>query len=122
MENGENFEDPLIILSKFISFEYNPNMWFFVPLICVYVSIPFVTIFVLNARRETLKLYLIISLVLSVLAPLEADFSVRTSLQDIFLFGTRFLVYAIAGYYLEIMKSVLEQGVKYMSVLFCVLA
>lgn len=98
-KNGENFEDPLVILSKFISFEYNPNMWFFVPLICVYVSIPFVTIFVLNARRETLKLYLSISLALSVLAPIEADFSVRTSLQDIFLFGTRFLVYAIAGYY-----------------------
>lgn len=74
-------------------------MWFFVPLICIYVTIPFVSIFVLNARREILRLYLVISLAISVLAPLEADFSVRSNLQDIFLFGSRFLVYSIAGYY-----------------------
>lgn len=98
-KQGLAFDAPLAIIDKFFSFEYNPNMWFFVPLICIYVTIPFVSIFVLNAKRETIKLYLVISLAFAVLAPLESDFSVRTSFQDMFVFGSRFLVYAIAGYY-----------------------
>lgn len=99
LRNGVALDSPMVILDKFFSFEYNPNMWFFVPLICIYVTMPFATIFVLNAKRRTLKLYLLISLAISLFAPFDSDFTVRTHIQDMFIFGTRFLVYAIAGFY-----------------------
>lgn len=99
-KNGDAFDAPVEILNKFFSFEYNPNMWFFVPLICVYITMPFVAVFALNAKRETLRMYLLISLAFSVLAPLDSTYSVRTSFLDIYIYGTRFLVYVIAGYYL----------------------
>ena len=91
---------PLVVIEKFLSFKYNGYMWFFVPLICIYLSMPFLAVFVLNARRETLRLFLIISLVLGCLAPINSDFSVRSSIMDIYIFGTRFIPFTVAGYYL----------------------
>lgn len=96
---SSKLDAPIEMLDKFCSFEYNANMWFFVPLICIYISLPFLAVFILNARREVLKSYLIISMIFSFMPPLEADFTVRANFQDIFIFGSRFMVYPIAGYY-----------------------
>lgn len=74
-------------------------MWFFVPLLCIYLSMPFLAIFVLNANRETLRRFLIISLALCCLAPFRSDFSVRSNIMDIYIFGTRFIPFTVAGYY-----------------------
>lgn len=98
-KNGCVSDEPLVLLEKFCSFEYNGHMWFFVPLICIYISIPFLAVFALNSKRHILKLYIIISLLICAFSPLNSDFTVRSSIQDIFIFGTRFTVYAIAGYY-----------------------
>ena len=84
-------DSPIVVIEKFLSFEYNGFMWFFVPLICIYLSMPFLAVFVLNAKRETLRQFLIISLALGCLAPLHSDFFFRMKIQDIYIFGTRFL-------------------------------
>lgn len=98
-KNGLAFESADVMIARFCSFDYNGHMWFFVPLVCLYLSIPFLAVFTLNSKRIILKLYIIISLILCVISPLNSDFSVRSSIQDIFIFGSRFVVYAIAGYY-----------------------
>lgn len=98
-KNGCALESPLVLFDKFCSFEYNGHMWFFVPLICLYISIPFLAVFTLNSKRSILKLYIIVSLLICAFSPLDSDFTTRSSIQDIFIFGTRFVVYAIAGYY-----------------------
>ncbi len=97
---GMAFDSPSVVFEKFFSFQYNGFMWFFVPLICLYLTIPFLAIFVLNARRETLRLYLLISLLLYGLASLHAVPRTRPLVTDIYLFGTQYLPFAVAGYYL----------------------
>lgn len=92
-------EPPIRILDNFVSFRYNSYMWFFVPLICAYLSLPFLAAFVLNSGRRTLELFIILSLVLCWIAPIDADFSARMSFLDVYPFGTRFLVFFVAGYY-----------------------
>lgn len=99
---GFVFDSVPTVLEKFFSFQYNSFMWFFVPLICLYLTIPFLSIFVLNARRETLRFYLLLSLVLYGLASLHSVHSVprvRPLVTDVYLFGTQYLPFAVAGYY-----------------------
>lgn len=99
-KNGCSFDSSTAMFDKFCSFEYNGHMWFFVPLICLYLSIPFLAVFALNAKRSLLKFYILLSLFICAFSPLSPDFTVRSSIQDIFIFGSRFVVYAVAGYYL----------------------
>ncbi len=99
-KNYGTVDSPIVVIEKFLSFEYNGFMWFFVPLICIYLSMPFLAVFVLNAKRETLRLFLIISMVLGCLAPLHSDFTVRMKILDVYIFGTRFIPFTVAGYYL----------------------
>lgn len=97
--SGSRFDTPVVMLGKFFSFEYNGHMWFFVPLICLYISIPFLSVFALHAKRKIVRLYIVLSLIICAFSPLDSDFTVRSSIQDIFIFGSRFVVYAVAGYY-----------------------
>jgi len=75
-------------------------MWFFVPLITLYLSMPFIATFVLNSSRKLLKQFLVMSLILGCIPPLfQKDFTVGQSIWDVYLFGSRFLPLMVAGYY-----------------------
>lgn len=92
---------PIIeLIRKFIFFDYNGFMWFFVPLILIYLSMPFFAIFILNSNRYILKLYLIIGLMMGCLPPISSSFTGDTSIHDIYLMGSRFLYFIVAGYYI----------------------
>ena len=97
---GEAMETWPNIVEKFILFDFNGFMWFFVPLLLIYLSMPFFSVFVLNANRSLLRLFLIIGLVLGCIPPMEVSFTVKEGLSDIYLMGSRFLFFIVAGYYL----------------------
>lgn len=114
-------DSPMCIVEKFLSFEYNGFMWFFVPLIVIYLSMPFLALFVLNAQKNILKSYIIISVVLNCIAPLQGAFSSRMTFPDIYLFGTRFLPYIVAGYYIGSFEiGIRAKKMLYVSALLCV--
>ena len=95
--DGEKLESIPILIEKFVLFEYNGFMWFFVPLIMIYLSMPFFAVFVLNADRRLLRLFLILGLILGGIPPLDA--TTRGGLSDIYLMGSRYLYFIVAGYY-----------------------
>lgn len=94
---GERIDAPLVIIDKYLSFQYNGFMWFFIPLICLYLSMPFLSIFVLNARRSILKLFIVAYLIMNAVGCLSL--SKGAHFYDIYIFGTRFLLFSVAGYY-----------------------
>jgi len=98
ISNGTMSYSILNLINGFLSFKYNGHMWFFIPLICLYLSMPFLTVFVLNARRDMLKTFILISLVLNSIGCFEI--SHESNFYNIYLFGSRFLIFAVAGYYL----------------------
>lgn len=89
----------LLILDDFVSFKYNSFLWFFIPLTCIYTSLPFLSLFVLNADRKSLRLFIILSVALNILGCFSTIGS-ESHLYDIFIFGTRYIVFTVAGYYL----------------------
>lgn len=97
---GETFEPISEVVRKFALFDYNGFMWFFVPLLLIYLSMPFFAIFVLNADRRLLRLFLVIGLAMSFIPPLDADFRTRENLENFYLMGSRFLYFIVAGYYI----------------------
>ena len=97
--NGEKLESLPVLIEKFILFEYNGFMWFFVPLIMIYLSMPFFAVFILNSNRNLLRLFLIIGLFLGCIPPLDTDFTTREGLDNIYLMGSRFFYFIVAGYY-----------------------
>lgn len=121
IKHASIMDSPMCIVEKFLSFEYNGFMWFFVPLIVIYLSMPFLALFVLNAPRNILKAYIIISVVLNCIAPLQGDFSSRMVFSDIYLFGTRFVPYVVAGYYIGTFDiNVKAKKILYVSALVCI--
>lgn len=96
---GEAIEVWSNLVEKFILFDFNGFMWFFVPLLLIYLSMPFFSVFVLNANRSLLRLFLIIGLALGSIPPMEVSFTVKEGLSDIYLMGSRFLFFIVAGYY-----------------------
>lgn len=94
---GERIEPVGTLLQKFCLFEYNGFMWFFVPLILIYISLPFFAVFVLNSNRRLLRLFLIIGCVMGFFSSLFADY---TGKYDFHLMGSRYLYFIVAGYYL----------------------
>ena len=94
---GESIDAPLVIIDKYMSFQYNGFMWFFIPLICLYLSMPFLSIFVLNAKRSILKLFIVVYVIMNVVGCLSL--SKGAHFYDIYIFGTRFLLFVVAGYY-----------------------
>lgn len=98
-QDGEKLESIPVLIEKFVLFEYNGFMWFFVPLIMIYLSFPFFSEFILNSSRNLLRLFLIIGLFLGCIPPLDTDFTTREGLTNIYLMGSRFLYFIVAGYY-----------------------
>lgn len=96
---GEIMDDFVTMAYRFIFFRYNGFMWFFVPLILIYMSLPFVAQFILNSSRRLLRSFLIIGLFLSFIPPIQADLT-SSSVGDVYLMGSRFLYFIVAGYYL----------------------
>ena len=94
---GDRIDTPLVIIDKYLSFQYNGFMWFFIPLICLYLSMPFLSFFVLNARGNILKLFIVAYLIMNTVGCLSQ--SKGAHFYDIYIFGTRFLLFAVAGYY-----------------------
>lgn len=82
------------LIKKFILLEYNSYMWFFLPLIVIYISLPFFAIFILNAEKFIIRLFLIIGLILGLFS-----FSDSSS-ANAYLMGTRYLYFTGLGYYL----------------------
>lgn len=79
--------------------DYNGFMWFFVPLIKIYLSLPFFAVFILNSNRSLLSLFLVIGLFLGCIPPLESSFTVKEEVSSFYLMDTRFLYFIVAGYY-----------------------
>lgn len=89
-----------MLVKKFFLFDFHSFMWFFVPLIMIYLSLPFFAVFVLNSSRVLLRLYLVIGLMLSSIPPLDPNFSITEGFTDIYLMGSRYLYFVVAGYYI----------------------
>ncbi len=49
---GEEIETIQELIEKFVLFDYNGFMWFFVPLIIIYLSFPFLAVFIFNSNRR----------------------------------------------------------------------
>lgn len=84
----------LELIKKFVLLEYNSYMWFFLPLVIIYISLPFLAIFVLNAEKSIIHLFLIIGLILGLFS-----FS-DSSNANAYLMGTHYLYFTVLGYYL----------------------
>lgn len=100
ISHGEQIDGILTMIKKFVLFEYNGFMWFFVPLLLIYLALPFLSYFVLYADRKVLRSFLIIGLAMSFIPPLETSFTTRESLPNIYLLGSRFMYYVFLGYYI----------------------
>ena len=94
---GERIEPVGTLLKKFCLFDYNGFMWFFVPLILIYISLPFFAVFVLNSNRRLLRLFLLIGCVMGFFSSLFTDYIGK---YDFHLMGSRYLYFIVAGYYL----------------------
>ena len=98
--NGEVMQSATELLRRFVLFDFNGFMWFFVPLLLIYLSMPFFSVFVLSSDRQLLRLFLIFGLALSWMPPISGEFSTRSGLSDFYLMGSRFLYFIVAGYYI----------------------
>lgn len=97
---GEPQDGIIEIAFKFFFFKYNGFMWFFVPLILIYLSMPFFAQFVINSKRQLLKLYLIMAMALSFIPPLNTNGASQLSvLNSIQLMASPYLFFIVAGYY-----------------------
>lgn len=96
---GDEMEPIGILIQKFCLFEYNGFMWFFVPLLLIYISMPFFAVFVINSNRNLLRLFLIIGGIMGLFPSIQTDFTVKNDFTDIYLMGSRFLYFIVAGYY-----------------------
>lgn len=97
---GETIEPIPELIKRFILFDFNGFMWFFIPLIMIYLALPFFSVFTINSNRNLLRLFLLIGLIMSCIPPLEGSFTVKEGLKDIYLMGSRFLYFIVAGYYI----------------------
>lgn len=99
-KNGIDILPVSELLIKFCLFKYNSFMWFFVPLILIYLSLPFFAVFVLNANRNLLRLFLIMGLIMGFIPSLSKTYTDCSSLNDIYIMGSRFLYFIVTGYYI----------------------
>ncbi len=97
--NGEDIMPISELVKKFVLFDYNGFMWFFVPLLMIYLAMPFIAVFILNSSRNLLRLFLFIGLLMGGIPPIDTTFSAKADLTDIYLMGSRFIYFIVAGYY-----------------------
>lgn len=102
-------------LKRFIELGYNPHFWFFIPLIVIYISMPFIASFAINASKKELQFFLILGFVLiAIIEPILEYLHIET-FGDLFPFGCQYIIFAIAGYYI----SNYNIGIKGRRVLYC---
>lgn len=85
------------LLMKVLTFKANGFMWFFMPLIVIYLSMPFLFLFVVNAKKIILDWYMVLGLVLPTISQILYPQSLRDSY---YVFGTGYLYFVVAGYYI----------------------
>ena len=86
---------------KVLTFKANGFMWFFMPLIVIYLSMPFLSLFVVNAKKIILDWYMVLGLVLPTISQILYPQSLRDSY---YVFGTGYLYFVVAGYYIGTME------------------
>lgn len=64
---------------KVLTFKANGFMWFFMPLIVIYLSMPFLSLFVVNAKKIILDWYMVLGLVLPTISQILYPQSLRDS-------------------------------------------
>lgn len=98
---GEPMDDAATIALDFISMKNNSYMWFFVPLTCIYLTMPFLATFVTNASRQALKNFILISLPLGLTSAIGrmVEPEPEHPILHMTLFATEYLPFVVAGYY-----------------------
>lgn len=97
---GEDVGTWYHVINQFLLLKYNGYLWFFNPLIVIYLSMPFLMVFILNSNRSFLQLFLLLFMLFLPLGPLNKDFSSTCNFFTIYIFGTRYILLVVAGYYL----------------------
>ena len=69
------------LLMKVLTFKANGFMWFFMPLIVIYLSMPFLSLFVVNAKKIILDWYMVLGLVLPTISQILYPQSLRDSIM-----------------------------------------
>ena len=77
----------------------NSYMWFFYPLIIIYITIPFFNVFVQNADKTLHKLFLKLGFILVAILPITLKFVEIKGLDVFFPMGADYLYMCFAGYY-----------------------
>jgi surface polysaccharide O-acyltransferase-like enzyme len=89
---------------QFFELRYDGFMWFFIPLVAIYLYIPFLTIFLVGTNRAVIKRFILIALVINFIASVyhlsigKSELNDRTLLDSLSV-GIRFLIFPVAGYY-----------------------
>lgn len=87
-------------LLDLILLKSNNFMWFFYPLIIVYITIPFFNVFVQNADKKLHKLFLKVGFIFVTILPITLKFVEIRGLDVFFPMGADYLYMCFAGYYL----------------------
>lgn len=87
-------------IDLFINARFVTIMWFFIPLFAIYISIPFMEIFIVNCERKLIELYLFLSFVLISFFPFICHFVNIHFVENIFPMGLNYLWISVLGYYI----------------------
>lgn len=85
------------LIYNVFTFKVNPYMWFFVPLIIIYISMPFLSVFVMNAPKHLLDIFMIVGIILPVINSILLPTSTGSSYA---VFCTPYIYFVVAGYYI----------------------
>lgn len=92
--------DYKMLIAYFIQLKFNPFLWFFIPLISIYLVLPYITLFVLHANKKMIEGYLIIGFICICIIPMLMYFTNIKTFDNLFPMGTNYLFHVILGYYL----------------------
>lgn len=81
--------------------QFNPVMWFMIPLIGIYLSIPFLRIMLKNCTKSMVEAYLILSFLIVSLFPLVFGCFQISFISNIFPLAGQYLYVPVLGYYLS---------------------
>lgn len=85
------------LLTDVLTFKVNGDMWFFFPLVVIYISMPFLSLFAVSAGKKVLDWYMLFGLVLPDISRALYPESLASSY---FVFGTPYTYFVVAGYYI----------------------
>lgn len=90
-----------IVFFNFILLDFNDFMWFLIPLLIIYVSLPWYNILVTQCSKSLLKWFLIIGFILIAISELINDCpnGGPKPLRNLFPLGANYLIMTAAGYY-----------------------